>query len=121
MRQKAAIRVTDAEAGRFPDICIKTGTPAKSTKQKTFTSAPDWTWLLLLLGFLPWLFSIFASSRSIVVQLPVADQAERLGKVTGRIDGPWLWLGGVDKRFARELGRMYADLSNDELPSGGRR
>jgi len=74
------------------------------------------TWLLLLWGLLPWLLSLFASSRSVTVHLPVSEAAGSLWTVTGRLDGTWLWLGGVHEEFARELGHMYADLPKDQLP-----
>jgi len=41
MRQKAAIRIEDAEAGKFPEICVKTGLPATGTRRRTFTTSPD--------------------------------------------------------------------------------
>jgi len=116
MRQKAAIRIVDAEAGLFPSVCVKTGRPATHSKRRTFTSSPDWTWMLLLFGIFPWAVALFASSQSVSVRLPIADKGVGIWAVTGRIDGSWLWLGGVHPAFARELGRMYADLPSDQFP-----
>jgi hypothetical protein len=116
MRQQAAVRVDDAIAGRFPAICVKTGRPATGTRRKTFITSSGWTWVLLLWGLFPWFLTRFYSSRTVTVDLPISDGVGGLLTMSGRVEGAWLWLGGVHEDFARALGRQYAHLPKGELP-----
>ena len=121
MRQRAAIRLSDAEKGRFPPICVITGEPATGTRTKTLaatTPGSDWAWpLLLVFGLIIFVISRFVSTKAVSVDLPVSDSAGSLWLVGGHIDGGWLWLSGVHAEFAHALGQQYADLDEGQLPN----
>ncbi len=113
---RAAIRLDDAQDGRWPPICVVTGVPAKGRRPKQFVSAPDWTWAVLLLSAFWWLLSLFGASRDVTVKLPVAGEHVSVRKVKGHLRGDWLWLRGVHPDFAAALGRQYAHLPPAERP-----
>ncbi|MEN8234680.1 MAG: hypothetical protein ABFR89_07120 [Actinomycetota bacterium] len=121
MRQRAAVRLSDAREGHFPPICVLTGEPATGTRTKTLaatTYGSDWAWpLLLVFGLIIFVISRFVSTKTVTVDLPVSDEAGSLWLMGGHIDGDWLWLSGIHAKFARALGEQYADLTEDQLPS----
>ncbi len=121
MRQRAAVRMADAEQGHFPQVCVVTGETATGIRAKTLsvsTTSSDWSWpLLLVFGLFIFIVSRFAWVRTITIDLPVGDTAGSLWRVGGHIDGDWLWLSGVHPNFARALGQQYAELDESQLPN----
>src|SRR5438874_1356496 len=47
----------EAEEGELPPLCLRCGAPATGFKSLQFSSYPDWSYLLLLLTFWPFLIA----------------------------------------------------------------
>jgi hypothetical protein len=61
----------DLAVGDLPPVCVVTGRPADGLVPIRFNALPGWTWVLLLLGILPFLIaSLFARER-VVGEVPV--------------------------------------------------
>jgi hypothetical protein len=82
---RASARVSDLEAGTLPPICAKTGEPADGYTGVEFSSAPGWTWILLLFGILPFLIAQHFATVRVNALVPMSDVAQRRVKMLNRL------------------------------------
>jgi hypothetical protein len=78
-------RVSDLEAGTLPLVCAKTGVPTDGWAKIRFSSAPAWTWILLLFGILPFLIAQYFATVRVEGIVPMSEIAERRVKVFNRL------------------------------------
>jgi hypothetical protein len=71
----AAATVADFTSGNLPKICAKTGVPTDSVARVVVTSAPGWTWILIVFGIVPFLIVRWIFSRKSVGRVPVTPAA----------------------------------------------
>ncbi|WP_457256577.1 hypothetical protein [Pedococcus sp. P5_B7] len=55
----------------LPRVCVKTGIPTADVLTIKGSAAPGWSWVMIVFGFLPWLFASLASSKSYEIQVPM--------------------------------------------------
>jgi len=70
-------RVSDLERGTLPPVCAKTGAPTDGYTKIRFSSAPSWTWILLLFGILPFLIAQYFATVHVEGIVPMSDVAQR--------------------------------------------
>ena len=70
---RVAVTVEDLEAGTLPGVCAKTGEQADGFATIEFTSTPQWTWILLLFGILPFVIARAFSKVRVVGLVPMSD------------------------------------------------
>jgi hypothetical protein len=73
----AVAPVSALEAGSLPPICAKTGRKADGYQQIDFSSAPTWTWILLLFGIVPFVIAQYFARVHVVGLLPMSEVAQR--------------------------------------------
>jgi hypothetical protein len=78
---RVAVTVEDLEAGTLPGICAKTGEQADGFATIEFTSTPQWTWILLLFGILPFVIARAFSKVRVVGLVPMSDAALRRARL----------------------------------------
>lgn len=78
-------RVADLEAGTLPPVCAKTGVPTDGYTKIRFSSAPTWTWILLLFGILPFLIAQYFATVHVEGIVPMSDVAQRRVTVFNRL------------------------------------
>ena len=71
------VPVSALEAGSLPPICAKTGRKADGYQQIDFSSAPTWTWILLLFGIFPFVIAQYFARVHVVGLLPMSEVAQR--------------------------------------------
>jgi hypothetical protein len=72
---RVRMSVADAEAQRFPRICVRTGEPSTTTVKLDAYRTPWWAYVLLLFGLIPGLLVIYAIRRHnphAALELPVS-------------------------------------------------
>jgi hypothetical protein len=74
---RVAARVSDFEQGTLPPVCAKTGVPTDGYTKIRFSSAPTWTWILLLFGIFPFLIAQFFATVRIDAIVPMSEVAQR--------------------------------------------
>jgi hypothetical protein len=72
---RTAATIEDLEAGNLPPVCAKTGEPADGFATMVFTSTPQWTWILLFFGILPFLIVRYFTTVRITGLVPMSDVA----------------------------------------------
>jgi hypothetical protein len=77
-------RVSDLEEGMLPHVCAKTGNPTDGYTRIRFSSAPTWTWILLLFGIFPFLIAHYFARVHVVGIVPMSDVAQRRVTVFNR-------------------------------------
>jgi hypothetical protein len=82
---RVAARVSDLEGGSLPPVCAKTGVPTDGHTTIRFSSAPSWTWILLLFGILPFLIAQFFATVRIEAIVPMSEVAQRRVTVFNRL------------------------------------
>jgi hypothetical protein len=82
---RVAARVSDLEGGTLPPVCAKTGVPTDGYTKIRFSSAPTWTWILLLFGILPFLIAQFFATVRIDAIVPMSEVAQRRVTVFSRL------------------------------------
>lgn len=78
-------RVSDLERGALPRVCAKTGVPTDRSTRIRFSSAPTWTWILLLFGIFPFLIAQYFATVRIEGIVPMSDVAQRRVTVFNRL------------------------------------
>jgi hypothetical protein len=78
-------RVSDLERGTLPPVCTKTGVPTDGYTKIRFSSAPAWTWILLLFGILPFLIAQYFATVRIDAIVPMSEVAQRRVTVFNRL------------------------------------
>jgi hypothetical protein len=78
-------RVFDLEAGTLPRVCAKTGERTDGHVKIRFSSAPGWTWILLLFGIFPFLIAQYFATIHVDGLLPLSDSAQQRVKMLNRI------------------------------------
>lgn len=80
----------DLHAGDLPAVCVVTGEDADGLVRFRFNSLPDWTWLLLLCGVIPFLIALMFASDEVRGEVPVRrevveryHQRKRLSLIAG--------------------------------------
>lgn len=65
--------------GFLPNVCVKTGLPADTTRKVRFCYRPSWIYLLLFLGFGILLIAIIGAAvgTTVTVDMPVSNTAVR--------------------------------------------
>src|SRR5688572_10835505 len=74
---RVRMSIADAQASRFPRVCVKTGEPAEATVFVEAYRTPSWAYLFLIAGLLPGLLVINAMRKRhthIRLALPVSSQ-----------------------------------------------
>jgi hypothetical protein len=74
---RVAARVSDLEGGTLPPVCAKTGVQTDGYTKIRFSSAPAWTWILLLFGIFPFLIAQFFATVRIEAIVPMSELAQR--------------------------------------------
>lgn len=87
--------VSDLEGGRLPAVCAKTGVPTDGYTKIRFSSAPTWTWILLLFGILPFLIAQYFATVHVEGIVPMSDVAQRRVTVFNRLFIGFVALGVV--------------------------
>jgi hypothetical protein len=102
-------QVTD----HLPSVCVCCGKRATGHKEKTFAWFPRWTYLLLIVGALPYVILAMALQKRMRVRLPVCErhQGPPVGLILFRIFAvfyllglPWIVIA-VSASTERTLGR----------------
>jgi hypothetical protein len=88
-------RVSDLEAGTLPPVCAKTGVPTDGYTKIRFSSAPPWTWILLLFGILPFLIAQHFATVRVEGIVPMSDVAQRRVTVFNRLFIGFVALGAI--------------------------
>jgi hypothetical protein len=88
-------RVADLEAGTLPPVCVKTGIPTDGYTKIRFSSAPTWTWILLLFGIFPFLIAQYFATVHVEGIVPMSDVAQRRVTVFNRLFIGLVALGAV--------------------------
>lgn len=78
-------RVADLERGTLPQVCAKTGVPTHGWAKIRFSSAPTWTWILLLFGIFPFLIAQYFATAHVEGIVPMSDVAQRRVTVFNRL------------------------------------
>ena len=78
-------RVSDLERGALPQVCAKTGVPTDGSTKIRFSSAPTWTWILLLFGIFPFLIAQYFATVRVEAIVPMSDVAQRRVAVFNRL------------------------------------
>lgn len=91
----ANARVADLERGTLPQVCAKTGVPTHGYTKIRFSSAPTWTWILLLFGILPFLIAQYFATVHVEGIVPMSDVAQRRVTVFNRLFIGLVALGAV--------------------------
>lgn len=91
----ANARVADLERGTLPQVCAKTGVPTHGWAKIRFSSAPTWTWILLLFGILPFLIAQYFATVHVEGIVPMSDVAQRRVTVFNRLFIGFVALGVV--------------------------
>jgi hypothetical protein len=86
----ANARVSDLEMGTLPPVCAKAGVPTDGYTKIRFSSAPTWTWILLLFGIFPFLIAQYFATVRVEGIVPLSDAAQRRVTVFN-----WLFIGLV--------------------------
>ncbi|HXJ62269.1 MAG TPA: hypothetical protein VNN79_00810 [Actinomycetota bacterium] len=76
MASAAATR-EDFVAGNLPAICVKSGVETQRFTSVRITSAPGWTWILILFGILPFLIVRYLVAKSAAGRVPVTEAVGR--------------------------------------------
>jgi hypothetical protein len=88
-------RVSDLERGTLPQVCAKTGVPTHGYTKIRFSSAPTWTWILLLFGIFPFLIAQYFATVHVEGIVPMSDVAQRRVTVFNRLFIGLVALGAV--------------------------
>jgi hypothetical protein len=88
-------RVSDLEGGTLPRVCAKTGTPTDGYIKIRFSSAPPWTWILLLFGIFPFLIAQFFATVHVEGIVPMSGVAQQRVKVFNRLFIGFVALGAL--------------------------
>ena len=88
-------RVSDLEMGALPPVCAKTGVPTDGSTKIRFSSAPTWTWILLLFGIFPFLIAQYFATVHVEGIVPMSDVAQRRVTVFNRLFIGLVALGAV--------------------------
>src|SRR5262249_55903584 len=73
----ASATLEDFATGDLPPICVKSGVDTRSFTRIRITSAPGWTWILILLGVLPFLIVRYFFTKSAAGRVPVSEEVGR--------------------------------------------
>jgi uncharacterized membrane protein len=73
---RVAARAADLEAGTLPPVCAKTGERTDGQVKIQFSSAPTWTWILLLFGIFPFFIAQFFATVRVDGLLPMSEVAQ---------------------------------------------
>ena len=73
----AAATLVDFRSGNLPPICVKSGVETETFMRVGITSAPGWTWILILFGILPFLIVRYLFTKSVAGRVPVTGETER--------------------------------------------
>jgi hypothetical protein len=73
----ASATLADFGAGNLPAICVKSGVETRSFTRVRITSAPGWTWILILFGILPFLIVRYLFTKSAAGRVPVSPETGR--------------------------------------------
>lgn len=84
-------------AGDFPEVCVMTGDRADDVVEVRFDSTPDWTWILLIFGVLPFLVASWFATERVEGQLPVAGDV--VHRYHARRRQGWLTAGAAGILF----------------------
>jgi hypothetical protein len=100
------VRREDLAAGELPAVCAVSGQPTDLQVRTRFETLPDWTWILLLFGVLPFLVALVFATERIPALVPLhQDVLDR--RRAHRRRG---WLAGVAGAALLVLG-MVADAA----------
>ena len=69
----------------MPRVCAKTGVPTDGYVKIRFSSAPPWTWILLLFGIFPFLIAQYFARIHVEGIVPMSDVAQRRVTVFNRL------------------------------------
>jgi hypothetical protein len=61
------------EPGMAPLICARTGGPADALVEVCYWRVPQWTWILLPFGILPWLIARWCTQEEMTGALPFSQ------------------------------------------------
>jgi hypothetical protein len=87
--------VSDLERGTLPPVCAKTGVSADGYTKIRFSSAPTWTWILLLFGIFPFLIAQYFATVRVEGIVPMSEVAQRRVTVFNRLFIGLVALGAV--------------------------
>jgi hypothetical protein len=87
--------VADLERGTLPQVCAKTGVATHGYTKIRFSSAPTWTWILLLFGIFPFLIAQYFATVHVEGIVPMSDVAQRRVMVFNRLFIGLVALGAV--------------------------
>jgi hypothetical protein len=87
--------VSDLEGGTLPPVCAKTGEPTDGYTKIRFSSAPGWTWILLLFGIFPFLIAQYFATVHVEGIVPMSDVAQRRVTVFNRLFIGLVALGAI--------------------------
>jgi hypothetical protein len=73
--KKVWVRREDLASGALPEVCVVTGQPTDILARTRFEWLPDWTWILLLFGVLPFLVAVAFASERIPALIPLSQEA----------------------------------------------
>jgi hypothetical protein len=73
----AEATLPDFASGNLPKICVKTGVDAHASIPIRITSAPGWTWILILFGVLPFLVVRYIFTKSSAGRVPITEATGR--------------------------------------------
>jgi hypothetical protein len=88
-------RVSDLERGALPPVCATTGVPTDGYTKIRFSSAPTWTWILLLFGIFPFMIAQYFATVRVEGIVPMSDVAQRRVTVFNRLFIGLVALGAV--------------------------
>src|SRR5262245_47594857 len=71
----SSVRLSKYECinGLLPDVCIICGEPASTRVRRRFSWFPRWTWLLMLVNPVVFIFAALLLTNRMAVQLPVCQ------------------------------------------------
>jgi hypothetical protein len=71
----------DAEEGRLPDLCMRCGAEGTFARTKTFSWFPQWVYILILGGLLPFAIVALVLTKRMRVEVPLCPDHQR----------HWMW------------------------------
>lgn len=65
----------DLVVGDLPPVCVRTGEPTDELAAVRLDSLPEWTWILLLFGVVPFLIAVTFATERVAGRLPMSRRA----------------------------------------------
>jgi hypothetical protein len=94
------VRREELAAGELPEVCAVSGQPTDLLARTRFETLPDWTWILLLFGVLPFLVALAFATERVPALVPLHQEVFDSRRAHRRR----AWLAGVGGAVLLVLG-----------------